>query len=185
MAEQRKFLQKLQSAGISEEDIELLRKARMGDTESAQRLLAKEAGNEPVDDTTLDAVNQVETIAQEVISKPYAEDFKQTLSLIPEGQREQYAYNPQFMAGLKADFDNGIAQKLYPLVEKYVAVKGMDFIDAYRQAGLEVFGKDREAKANAIASKPKRGSSVTKEEPKDVWSMDSEEFNRIMSKTRT
>ena len=180
MAEQRKLIQKLESAGISEEDIDLLRRARLGDTEATQILLAKEAGNPPVDDTVIEAEN----IAQEILTSDYADKFKDTLSLIPEGQRQQYAYDTRFMKGLKTDFDNGVAQKLIPMVEKYVMVKGMDFLEAYAKAGQEVFGNQRQEKAKSLTAKPTVGSSVTKQEPTDIWAMDDETFRRAMSNVR-
>jgi hypothetical protein len=180
MAEQRKFIQKLESAGISEEDIDLLRRARMGDTEATQQLLAKEAGAEPMPDNVIEA----EQVAQEILTSDHADAVKDTLSLIPEGQREQYAYNPQFMRGLKADYDAGIAQKIMPTVEKYVMVKGMPFIEAYAKAGQEVFGNQRQEKAKSLTAKPTVGSSVKKQEPADVWAMGSDAFKNAMSSVR-
>ena len=181
MAEQRKFIQKLESAGVSEDDIDLLRRARMGDQAAAQQLLTKEAGPEPVADNIIAS----EQIAQEVLSADYADKFKDTLSLIPEGVRERYAYDPQFMAGLKHDFDAGVAQKVMPLVEKYVMVKGMDFIEAYAKAGQEVFGNQREEKARSLSAKPNVGSSVKKQEPIDVWAMDDSQWQRLNGSVRT
>ena len=195
MSEQRRFLEKIESAGITQDDVELLRRARMGDSEAANALISAQPGPEPVDTDTLRSIEQADAIANEIISKPYADDFKTALSLIPDESRESYAYNPKFMSALKADFDQGIAQKILPVAQKLVAVKGMDFIDAYKQAGLEVLkvsgnnnrntgNQDKQDMANRLANAPGSKSSITKEEPKDVWSMSSDEFQRIMGKVR-
>jgi hypothetical protein len=183
MAEQRKFIQELENAGISKEDIDLLVKARRGDAEAANALLGKEPPQQvQTQDTTVSP--EAEAVAQEIIDAPYANEAKEALSLIPEEQRNQLVTNPQFLRGIKTDFERGVAQKLMPKVEKYVLVNGMDFLSAYAKAGQEVFGNGVDEKAKTLTSKPRVGSSVMKQEPQDPWSMDDETFRRAMENIR-
>jgi hypothetical protein len=178
MAEQRKMLD-----GITGEDIDLLRRARDGDAEAMNQLVSKQNVS-PEEVQKQQYVEQSEQIATEIIGSDYADQFKEALGLFPESQRYEVATNPRFMGGLKQDFDKGIAQKLMPSVQKYMAVDGMEFIEAYARAGKEVLGGGRSKKAEKLSSAPSASSSVQREEPVDIWEMDSDQFSRIMGSTR-
>jgi len=178
LAEYKRMLE-----GIDPDDIELIRRARAGDVDAANALLQKGPAPEPMPEN----YSQAERIAQEILGAPYAEEFREAVSLVPESQRQMFVENPALLGGLKADFENGTAQKLMPKVERYMAVQGMDFISAYRQAAMEVIGKagERESKAKQLSSAPSVGQSVIGEPPpKDVWDMSKEEFESLMTRMR-
>ena len=169
MSEQRKFLEKLSSMGISPDNIDMV--------------LAGEIQPQPVDSNT-NTNPEAEAVAQEILASQHADSIKSALSLLPDNQAQEFATNPQFLRGLKSDYDAGVAQKIMPLVEKYVLVKGMPFLEAYAKAGQEMLSGNKQEKAKTITAKPTVGTSVKKQEPTDVWSMDDETFRRAMANVR-
>ena len=178
LAEYKRMLE-----GIDPDDIELIRRARAGDVDAANALLQKGPAPEPMPES----FSEAERIAQEILSAPYAEQFREAVNLVPESQRKMFVESPALLAGLKADFENGTAQKLMPKVERNMAVQGMDFISAYRQAAMEVIGKseERESKAKQLSSAPSVGQSVIGEPPqRDIWDMSKEEFEALESRMR-
>jgi hypothetical protein len=163
-----------QYEGITPEDVELLRRFKAGDTSVIQDL----AVERPQVDTTSEQIN---TIASEILSAPYAEQFKGFIDVLPPVDKQKLSSDPRILAGLKIDFDNGTAQKLMPLVERYVSINGMDFLSAYTKAGKEVLNKDsaRKDSMEQLTAAPKSTTSVNKTAPTDVWSMSSEAFRKL------
>jgi hypothetical protein len=167
MAEQRKFLERLESMGINPDNID--------------QVISGEVAPQPVENT----INQeAEAVAQEILASPHADSIKGALSLLPGNQAQEFATNPQFLKGLKSDYESGVAQQIMPLVEKYVLVKGMPFLEAYAKAGQEMLSGSRQEKAKTLTAKPTVGTSVKKQEPTDIWSMDDETFRRAMANVR-
>ena len=172
--------------GLTPEDIELLKRARSGDEKAIEALVNKG----PVAQNP-EPVRQAEEIAQEIINQPYADQFRQTMSLVPPEQKQAFVENPQLLAALKKDFDDGVAQRLMPIVERNIAVRGMDFFSAYRDAVLtnqsrgSGAGQTMDKRAMEMSAMPHPGSS-TNERPasKDVWDMDRDEFEKLMRRAR-
>jgi hypothetical protein len=168
-----------QYEGITPEDIELLKRFKAGDTSVVDEL----AVERPTVDTTTEEVN---SIASEILSAPYAEQFKSFVEVLPPMDKQQLSSNPRLLNGLKIDFESGTAQKLMPLVERYVSVNGMDFISAYTKAGKEVLSKDsaRKKTMEQLSATPKPNTSVNTTPPTDVWSLDSETFRKLGNQIR-
>jgi formate dehydrogenase maturation protein FdhE len=127
--------------------------------------------------------NEVETIANEILSAPYAETFRESVSILPPADRTLLSSNPQVLNGLKQDFEQGIAQRIMPLAHRYITVNGMDFLSAYQKAGNEVMSKNSRAN-DTIKAQPEATTSVSTQKPTDVWSMDSDTFKKLMNNTR-
>ena len=168
--------------GISQEDIDLLRRARQGDREALEALVSSPSSPQPDP-----ALSEAETVAREILESPYAEKIKATMQMVPPQQREVFAQNPQMLRALQRDFEDGTAEKLMPTVERLVAVRGMDFLSAYRQAAIEVLGsqESRQQQAKSLSANPGARASVTDHQPEpDIWEMSSEDFRRLMDKAR-
>jgi len=71
-----------------------------------------------------------------------------------------------------------------PLVERYMTVKGLPFIEAYTTAGKEMFSGSREKAGEQLVSQPSATSSVTTTPEQDAWAMDTASFNKIMNRGR-
>jgi len=168
-----------QYEGITPEDVELLKRFKAGDTSVVQDL----AVERPQVDT---ASEQVNSIASEILSAPYAEQFKGFVNVLPPADRQKLSSDPRILAGLKIDFDKGTAQKLMPLVERFVSINGMDFISAYIKAGKEVLSKDsaRKDSMEQLTAAPKSTTSVNKQPATDIWAMDSQTFQKLAGNTR-
>ncbi len=175
IAEERKAL-----GGITNDDIELLNRLKSGDTSVVEELA------KPKDDVVQnEAIKAVDTIAGEILQSPYSDSFKSMVTILPQADKTRLSSDPQLLSALKKDFDDGVAQKLMPLLERNIAVKGMPFIEAYKQAGIDVFsGSQRRKTADKLTSQPKATSSIKDEPQEDIWSMDSDKFNALMSRGR-
>jgi hypothetical protein len=165
-----------QYEGITQEDIELLRRFKDGDTSVINELA--------VDRAPENQISEVDTIATEILSAPYAEQFKGFVDILNPADRKLLASNPRVLGGLKVDFENGTATKLMPLVERKMAINGMDFLTAYKEAGREVMehGDTRKQSVEQLTATPAPTTSVKQQPKQDVWSMDSSTFKKLFNK---
>ncbi len=174
MAEQRKMLD-----GISPEDITMLRQLKSGDQSVIAELSTQRESNEVTDNAAA-----IETTAQTVLDSNYATEFKSMLGSMNSTDSKMVSTDPRIFKGLQMDFEKGIAQKVMPLVERNMAVKGMSFMEAYTTAGKEMFSGDRQKVADDLSSQPSANSSVTTTPKQDAWGMDTDSFNRLMARGR-
>ena len=163
-----------QFEGITPEDLELLRRFKSGD----ESVVAELATPRETVDTTADEVNQ---IATEILSAPYADQFKGFVGTLNPADKQILQTNPQILNGLKIDFENGLAQKIMPLAERKIAINGMDFLAAYTEAGKEVMdkGDTRKKSVDQLTAAPKDTTSVKTHPKEDVWSMDTPTFQKL------
>jgi len=167
-----------QYEGITPEDIELLKRFKAGDTSVVEEL----AVERPTVDTTADEIN---TISNEILQSDYAEQFRESMAVLNPKDKELLSTSPQVLNGLKIDFEKGIAQKVMPVAERLMAVKGLPFLQAYAEAGKQVIERDgaQKVKQEQLSAAPKTGS-VNTTPPTDVWSLDSETFRKLGNQIR-
>ncbi|RLA62049.1 MAG: hypothetical protein DRQ78_08305 [Epsilonproteobacteria bacterium] len=170
MAEQRKMLD-----GITSEDIDMLRKFKAGDQTVLNELATPRESNQE---------NEIDTVAQTILDSNYANEFKGLVGNLSATDKTLISTDPRVLRGLQIDFESGTAQKLLPLVERYMAVKGLPFLEAYTTAGKEMFSGDREKAGAKLVSQPSATSSVTTTPEQDPWAMDESSFKKIMSRGR-
>jgi len=170
MAEQRKMLD-----GITSEDIDMLRKFKAGDQTVLNELATPRESNQE---------NEIDTVAQTILDSSYADDFKGLVGNLSAPDKTLISTDPRVLRGLQIDFESGTAQKLMPLVERYMTVKGLPFIEAYTTAGKEMFSGSREKAGEQLVSQPSATSSVTTTPEQDAWAMDTASFNKIMNRGR-
>ena len=170
MAEQRKMLD-----GITPDDIAMLRRFKAGDETVLNELSTPRESN---------AESEIDTVAQTILDSNYASEFKGLVGNLSAADKTIVSTDPKVLRGLQIDFENGTAQKLIPLVERYMAVKGLPFIEAYVTAGREMFSGDREKAGEKLVSQPSATSSVTTTPEQDPWAMDKDSFDKIMSRGR-
>ena len=136
----------------------------------------KELGQEPqVQDVTADEVNSV---AEGILSSSYAESFKSDMSKLPQDVRSELGSNAQMLSGLGGDYESGLAQKIMPKVTRLMNVQGMSFLDAYKQAGsaLQQQTQATESKMQVLKSQPKQ--TIQKPSNMSVDGMSDKEFDK-------
>ncbi len=170
MSEQRKMLD-----GITPEDIDMLRRYKDGDETVLNELSTPRESNE---------TNDIDTVAQTILDSSYADDFKGLVGKLPASDKTLISTDSRVLKGLQIDFESGTAQKLMPLVERYMAVKGIPFLEAYTTAGKEMFSGSRQSAAEKLTAQPSANSSVKTTPEQDAWAMDTASFNKIMNRGR-
>jgi len=166
IAEHKKTIQFLEDNNLSMEDLNQLVTAN---------------GNEPI--TQDETAVQVETVAQTILDSDYASDFKSTADMLPDDIREQMGKNPGLLKDFYGDVQSGLAQQIMPKVEQLMAIKGMDFFQAYGVAGqaLNNNNTDMEQKKQTLRSQPKPNSQSLDSNNTDIWSMSDSEFDKYMN----
>jgi len=170
MAEQRKMLD-----GITPEDIDMLRQFKAGDQSVLNELSTPRESNND---------NDIDTVARTILDSSYADDFKGLVGNLSATDKTMLSTDSRVLRGLQIDFESGTAQKLMPLVERQMTVNGLPFLEAYTTAGEEMFSGNREKAGEQLVSQPSATSSVTTAPEQDAWAMDSDSFNKIMSRGR-
>jgi len=169
MAEDRKTIEFLDNNGLTMEDLSQLIQSR---------------GEKPIEtsqNTQQDM--QVQQVVDKISNSAYVEDFKSGVAFLPDNIKETIGNSPELLDGLYGDFESGLAQKVMPIVERTMAIKGLDFITAYRQAAESVMGgsKPTPKRINPLTAEPRGNTLGVKAEPKqDVWSMSSDDFKQYM-----
>ena len=168
MSEDRKVIEFMNDNGISMESLNQLITSR---------------GDEVIEsnqNTQQDM--QVQQVVDKISNSAYVEDFKSGVAFLPDNVKETIGNSPELLDGLYGDFESGLAQKVMPIVERTMAIKGLDFITAYRQAAESVMGgSPMPKKTNPLTAEPRGNTLGVKAEPKqDVWSMSSDDFKQYM-----
>ncbi len=152
----------MEANGISKEDL--------------QALIASKGQQEVTVDTDATAVDQ---IATQILNSSYADDFKGSMSQMPEHVKTEISSNPQLLQGLGIDFESGLAQTIMPHISREMATKNLDFVKAYVSVGKRLADTQEttEKQKTMLKAKP----TVTQGVPssnKDVWDMDKGEFDK-------
>jgi hypothetical protein len=130
--------------------------------------------------------HESELLAQKILESDTAEDFRGVVSQLPDEVKDEMRVNPELMNGIFVDVQNGVAQKLMPLTQKLMAVKGLDFVSAYVEAGNELLvnGKQVNQNTDRLKNVPKsRGNQrKTKYTREDIFDMDDSDFEKYLDK---
>ncbi len=166
IAEHRKTIEFLSDNGISQEDLNQLLSNR---------------GEEPVE--VDQGTKQVQGIAEGILSSTYADDFRDTASMLPQGIQEEMKSNPQLLNDFYGDVQTGIAQKIMPKVERLMSVNNMSFYQAYGQAGkeFETNTQQTDSKVQTLKSQPRSNSQSLNQNDQDIWSMSDSDFDKYMA----
>ena len=168
MAEDRKVIEFMNNNGISMETL---------------NQLVTSDGSVPIESNNSQQDMQVQQVVDKISNSAYVEEFKSGVSFLPDNVKDTIGNSPELLDGLYGDFESGLAQKVLPIVERTMAIKGLDFITAYVQAAqsLEGGSKPIEKKVNPLTAEPRGNTLGVKAEPqKDIWSMSSDDFKQYM-----
>ncbi len=169
MSEDRKVIEFMNNNGISMETL---------------NQLIKSDGSVPIESNQNSQQDmQVQVVVDKISNSAYVDDFKNGVAFLPDNVKGFISDSPELLDGLAGDFESGLAQKVLPIVEKTMAIKGLEFIDAYTQAvqSLNAGSKPTEKKINPLSAEPRGNILGVKAEPaKSVWDMDSTEFKKYM-----
>ncbi len=134
---------------------------------------------------TLDTNAEIETIAEKIASSDYADAFKGIVSVLPSNTVDQLRSDPRMLEGLRVDTESGLAAKIMPLAEKYMAIEGLDFMEAYIKGGNEInkSAQSRSQSIDKLTAVPKTHNNVEVKQ-KDIWEMTDSEYNALMSSER-
>ncbi len=169
MSEDRKVIEFMNNNGISMETL---------------NQLIKSDGSVPIESNQNSQQDmQVQVVVDKISNSAYVDDFKNGVAFLPDNVKGFISDSPELLDGLAGDFESGLAQKVLPIVERTMAIKGLEFIDAYTQAvqSLNAGSKPTEKKINPLSAEPRGNILGVKAEPaKDIWSMSSEEFKKYM-----
>ena len=164
LADERREAEFLRDNNITREDLDMLIASR---------------GQEPVEVKDNEANEQVESLANEILSGTHADAFKSTASMLPKEIQSEMTKDPQLLQGFYDDVEAGLAQKIMPQVERLMAVDGMSFQQAYVTAGKQLeTHKQPNGSAAKLRSQPKSNTTELQTGSPDVWAMDDEEFEK-------
>ncbi len=169
MSEDRKVIEFMNNNGISMETLNQLI--------TSDGSVPIESNNNSQQDT------QIQAVVDKISSSAYVDDFKNGVSFLPDSVKDTIGNSPELLNGLYGDFESGLAQQVLPIVERTMAIKGLDFVSAYTQAvqSLEGGSKPIEKKVNPLTAEPRGNTLGVKAEPKqDVWAMSSDDFKQYM-----
>ena len=152
-----------------------------------RRELAKEQNPDITDEelSNVDTVNEIESIAQEISSSSYVDDFKSIVETLPNSVVDQLRSDPKMLRGFSVDMKSGFAQKIMPIADRYMNIDGLSFQEAYMKAGSEVMDKQdvKSDRITKLTSQPGTVDNVQVKQ-KDVWSMSDDEYKSLMSSER-
>ena len=168
MAEDRKFLQYLEDNNVDKDKIDAF--------------IASQ-GEQPVESDN--AESQVEEVAQQIVASPYADDFREVATSLPENIRAQMQSDPRLMQDFAGDVESGLAQKIMPKVSRLMDIQGLDFFTAYATAGqsLEQTTQRQTQSRDTLSSQPSQNIR-SKSDNTSVWDMPLKDFNRFMDTDR-
>ena len=129
---------------------------KLADDRRALEAQLAELGQEP--NVVSDDVNEVDSVATEILQSSYADVFTADVSSLPNEAKKVLSTNPQMLKGLAMDYESGFAQKVIPQVKREMAVKGISFIDAYVSVGNRVSSQQEnvQAKQKVLKAEPTR-----------------------------
>ncbi len=165
----------------------------MGATQKLQELaeMRKELHKEQNPDMTeqelsnIDTSVEVESIAQKIANSKYVDAFKGIVETLPDDVTDKLRSDPRMLEGLRVDTESGLAQKIIPLAERYMAIEGLSFMEAYIKGGNEVnqSAKSRSQSIDKLTAVPKSTGNVEVKQ-KDVWDISDSEFRSLMDSER-
>ena len=177
LAQYRNTLAFLEENGIS--DVDTLKQVLSGQIQVDPTQLQEPSKVDPVE-------QQANQVAEQILQSEYADDMKSIIGSLPADTKQQLSSNPQMLQGLFIDVQNGFAQQVLPLAQKYMTINGLNFVDAYIKAGDSIAAKSTEdgQKRKVITSEPRSKGKAQKRSftREDVFNMDEAEFEKYLSK---
>ncbi len=151
---------------------------------ASQRKELEEGINRDVD-TSVNAEVEVETIASDILNSNYADDFKQAVSMLPEGMQSEMRNDASLLQDFYTDVQSGLAQKIMPQVERLMSVNNMSFEQAYFTAGQKYDTASQtqqrgQEQKQMLRSQPKPTTSQVSTQ-KSVNDMSDTEFDKYFS----
>ena len=170
------YTQKTQTLAKEKREAEFLRDNNI--TREDLNALIASRGQAPVEVDV--AAQEVDELAQGILSGSHADAFKETASMLPQDVQSEMTTNPQLLQGFYDDVSTGLAQKIMPKVERLMAVNGMSFMQAYVTAGDLLQGQNKQVNDSAtkLRSQPKSNTTELESGSPDVWAMDDSEFEK-------
>ena len=176
LAQHRKTLMFLENNGIN--NVDDLEKVLNGELQLNEPV-------KPIDDASVNA-EHIESVANNILNSDKADEMKMLISSMPLKAKQILESDANVLDGLFYDLNQGLAQKIMPLANKYMTVNDMSFEEAYIKAGNEISNADKtdSVKRNIISSEPKsRGTTQKRSYTRDdIFSMDESEFEKYVSK---
>ena len=179
LARDKDTLKYLEDNGIN--DINTLQQVLSGQIQIDPTQLQQPQVTDPKDDH----VNQV---AEQILQSDKADEMKSIIGSLPSNVKDELSSNAQMLQGLFVDVQNGFAQKIMPLAQKYMSIDGLPFIDAYIKAGNDQKRQNvvNDEKRKVIASEPRSKGKAQKRSytREDVYNMDEAEFEKYLDKLK-
>ncbi len=145
---------------------------RLAEDRKALEAQLEELGQVPNVEESNDVVNEVEDVADEILSSSYAETFIADMQSMPDEVRDQLSNDPQLLRELSIDYKSGLGSKIMPKVSRAMAVGNLSFRDAYVKVGREIL----QTQDKQEQDKPK--VAMLKAQPKKANSRVSNELGR-------
>ncbi len=204
----------MKQGNLTQDDLRLVIAAKGGDKNAIAKLA--EMGKLDLDDIepedagqyqsqfNLQTQSEVEKVAGDILAdEVHATAFKHTLSSVPTDFQQEITKDAARLSAFSNHIKSGLAEKVIPLVQKELALKGGNFFEAYARIGSQVAaGQDNRPKETSVNNERKmstrekkmrdrangsnrNGNKKTSQtEAEEVQSMSDEDFEKLVSSTR-
>ena len=139
----------MQQGGLTQDDLRVLIAAKGGDANAIAKLA--QMGNVDLDEIDADDASsfqptfnlqqqsEVEQVASGILKdEAHAAAFKQTLTSVPESFQQAITQDAGRLSAFSEHIRSGLAEKVIPMVQKELALRGGDFFQTYAKIGSEV-----------------------------------------------
>jgi len=135
--------------------------------------------------SNIESSTEVEAIAQKITGSSYVDAFKDVITGLPDDITSQLRSDPRMLEGLRVDVESGLATKIMKHADRFMALDGMSFQEAYMKGGKMIAdsAKTREDTIAKLTSSPDTNNNV-RVEKQDVWSMSDADYKALMSTER-
>ena len=147
---------------------------KMQDLAKQRKELDSDRGDEELPVST-----DTDTLASEILSSNYAEQFQSAASMLPDNVKSEMASDPSLLQGFYEDVQSGLAGKIMPKVERLMSVNNMSFEQAYFRAGSDINQQQPRGteQKQMLRSQPKPTTSQLSTQ-KSVDDMSDKEFSK-------
>lgn len=203
LAKYRPFIEMINEAGLTQEDLVTYLDAKNGNTEAIAQIMR----NNNVDALDIDdnstytpQVKKVNYELNDIIEdiktdETYGYKVDSYIAAIPESAKQVFIENPQVLKGFYEDVKRGVADKVMPHLLKEMAMNpNADFLGTYQSIGRQVFQNEpqqqevKETSKQEVSREIKKKASISKKgnttfnDHKDIWE-DDELFAKMMRMT--
>ncbi len=142
----------------------------------------EELGQTP--EVKVDTVQEeVDSISDDILNSSYADVFTEQLRTMPDEVRQLLGTEPDILRELSIDYERGFGEKVMPEARRLMALKGIDFLPAYTEAGKALHNKQTKitqakSKTEMLEAQPKAQGKIDGElGTTAINSMTDSEFN--------